>query len=173
MTRAFPARPTCSMCSLLNKSFAKDIIVLGIGNPLMADEGIGCRIIECFLAQAEKYPSVDFVDAGTGGMSVLHLIANRKKAIVIDCAYMEMEPGAIKKFQSDEVKTIKKLAHLSLHETDIIKVINLAKMLGQYPKQLIIFGIEPHTIEPQPALSNTLNAKINDYLTAITDELTI
>ncbi len=161
------------MCSLLNKSPAGDIVVLGLGNPLMSDEGIGCRIIECLLAQAEKFPSVDFVDAGTGGLSVLHLIANRKKAIIIDCAYMEMEPGTIKKFQPDEVKTIKKLAHLSLHETDIIKVINLAKMLGQYPKQLVIFGIEPHTIEPQPALSNTLNAKINDYLAAITDELTI
>ena len=173
MTRAFPAPPTCSMCSLLNKSPAGDIIVLGLGNPLMSDEGIGCRIIECLLAQAEKFPSVDFVDAGTGGLSVLHLIANRKKAIIIDCAYMEMEPGTIKKFQPDEVKTIKKLAHLSLHETDIIKVINLAKMLGQYPKQLIIFGIEPHTIEPQPALSDTLNAKINDYLAAVTEELTI
>jgi len=161
------------MCSLLNKSPAGDIVVLGLGNPLMSDEGIGCRIIECLLAQAEKFPSVDFVDAGTGGLSVLHLIANRKKAIIIDCAYMEMEPGTIKKFQPDEVKTIKKLAHLSLHETDIIKVINLAKMLGQYPKQLVIFGIEPHTIEPQPALSNTLNAKINDYLSAITEELSI
>jgi hydrogenase maturation protease len=161
------------MCSLLNKSVAGDIIVLGLGNPLMSDEGIGCRIIECLLAQAEKFPSVDFVDAGTGGLSVLHLIANRKKAIIIDCAYMEMEPGAIKKFRPDEVKTIKKLAHLSLHETDIIKVINLAKMLGQYPKQLVIFGIEPHTIESQPALSNTLNAKINDYLTAIAEELSI
>jgi len=46
-------------------------------------------------------------------------------------------------------------------------------MFGQYPKQLIIFGIEPATIEPQPALSNTLNAKINDYIAAITEELTI
>ncbi len=161
------------MCSLLNKSTPKDIIVLGIGNPLMRDEGIGCRIIERFLAQAENYPSVDFVDAGTGGLSVLHLIANRKKAIVIDCAYMEMEPGTIKKFAPEDVKSVKKLAHLSLHETDILKVINLAKQLGQYPKQLVIFGIEPHIIEPQPALSNTLNAKINDYLTAITAELAI
>jgi hydrogenase maturation protease len=161
------------MFSLLNKSSARDIIVLGIGNPLMADEGIGCRIIERLLAQAENYPSVDFVDAGTGGLSVLHLIANRKKAIIIDCAYMEMEPGTIKKFQPEEIKTVKKLAHLSLHETDILKVINLAKMLGQYPKQLVIFGIEPQTIEPQPALSDTLNAKINDYLAAITEELTI
>ena len=84
-----------------------------------------------------------------------------------------MEPGAIKKFQPEEVKTVKKLAHLSLHETDIIKVINLAKMFGQYPKQLIIFGIEPHTIEPQPALSDTLNAKMYDYLAAITAELSI
>jgi len=161
------------MCSLLNKSAAEDTIVLGLGNPLMADEGIGCRIIECFLAQAEKFPSVDFIDAGTGGLSVLHLIANRKKAVIIDCAYMEMEPGTIKKFQPEEIKTVKKLAHLSLHETDILKVINLAKMLGQYPKQLVIFGIEPQTIEPQPALSDTLNAKINDYLAAITEELTI
>ncbi len=151
----------------------KTIAVLGLGNPLMADEGIGCRIIGQFLTQADKYPDIDFIDAGTGGMSLLHLIAERQKVILIDCAYMGTRPGTIKRFAPDDVQSIKKLAHLSLHEVDILKVLNLAKQLGQYPNEIIIFGIEPETIENQQNLSKTLLQRLNDYAAVISVELNL
>ena len=97
-----------------------EVAVLGLGNPLMSDEGVGVFVVERLLADQEKYPAVDFIDAGTGGMAILHLIADRKKVIIVDCAYMEAEPGTIKRFTHDDVKSVKKLAHLSLHEVDIL-----------------------------------------------------
>ena len=149
----------------------KTIAVLGLGNPLMADEGIGCRIIELFLTQADKYPAVDFIDAGTGGMTVLHLIAGRCKVIIVDCAYMGTKPGTIKRFTPEDVKSIKKLAHQSLHESDILKVLALAKQLEQYPQEVVIFGIEPEKIEPGQELSEILAKKLDDYITVISEEL--
>ena len=109
----------------------KDIIVLGLGNPLMADEGIGTVIAEKLEAYQEQYPDVEFMDAGTGGMQLLHYIAGRKKAVIVDCAFMGEQPGSIKRFTVDEVTTVKKLAHLSLHEVDILRVIELSKQLGE------------------------------------------
>ncbi len=108
-----------------------DTIVLGLGNPLMADEGVGGFIIDRLLEKKESYPGIDFIDAGTGGMSILHLIAERKKAIIIDCAYMGKSPGSIVRFTTKEVSTVKKLLHYSLHEVDILKVIDLARQLNQ------------------------------------------
>jgi len=151
----------------------KDTLVLGLGNPLMSDEAIGYILINQFIAQSDKYPSVEFIDAGTGGISILHLIAGRKKAVLIDCAYMGTAPGTIKKFRPDEVESLKKLAHHSLHESDMLKVIELAKQLDYCPQQVIILGIQPERVGVGQKLSETLSAKMNDYIAAISQELTL
>jgi len=121
----------------------KETIVLGLGNPLMGDEGIGVKLIEILKSVSADFPEADFVDAGTGGMSLLHLIAGRKRAVIIDCAIMGEKPGTIRRFSPDEVKTVKQLRHLSLHEVDILKVIELARRLEECPEEIIFFGIEP------------------------------
>jgi hydrogenase maturation protease len=149
----------------------KDTVVLGLGNPLMGDEGIGPAIIERLIAQAENFPSIDFVDAGTGGLTVLHLISDRKKAILIDCAYMQTEPGTIRKFTPEEVLSVKELTGRSLHEADILSVLDMAAELGQCPPEVVIFGIEPKSIEPRARLSRTLNDRIDNYVKTVTDEL--
>jgi len=158
----------------MNRDLVKnDVIVLGLGNPLMSDEGIGCFLVEHFLRQSDKFPNVQFLDAGTGGMSLLHLITERKKVILIDCACMGAPPGSIKRFTPDEVKSVKTLAHQSLHEADILKILDLAKQLKQYPQQVIIFGIEPENINPGQVLSEALTEKMDDYIAVISQELTL
>ena len=151
----------------------RDIVVLGLGNPLYTDEGIGPAIIEWFCEYAEKYPSVDFIDAGTGGMFFLYLFANRHKAIFIDCAYMGTKSGTIKRFEPSEVKSIKQLAHQSLHEADLLNIINLSKELGQLPQSIVIFGIEPKIIELGQILSETLSTRMNNYIAAVSQEFII
>lgn len=137
----------------------------------MSDEGIGGQIIERFAAESQKYPSVDFIDAGTGGMVILHLIDSRRKVVFVDCAYMGVKAGTIKRFSPDEVKSVKKLAHYSLHEADVLKIIDIAKQLNQCPQEIVIFGIEPESIEPGRQLSKTLTAKVDDYIAVIAEEL--
>ena len=149
----------------------KDIIVLGLGNPLMADEGIGGFIINTLLEKKDLYPAVDFIDAGTGGLAILHLIVERKKVIIIDCAYMGKQPGTIVRFTPSQVSTVKKLLHYSLHEVDIMKVIELARQLNQCPDDIVIFGVEPEKIELREGLSPTLKKNTNKYLETIESEL--
>ncbi|MDD5134342.1 MAG: HyaD/HybD family hydrogenase maturation endopeptidase [Phycisphaerae bacterium] len=148
-----------------------DVIVLGLGNPLMSDEGIGGFIINRLLEKKDSYPNIDFVDAGTGGMSLLHLIEGRKKVIIIDCAYMGKPPGSIVRFTIEQVQSIKKLLHYSLHEIDILKVIDLAQQLNQCPDEIVIFGIEPEKIELREGLSPTLQKKTDEYIETIKEEM--
>ena len=149
----------------------KETIVLGLGNPLMGDEGIGIKLIEMLQSASGDFPEADFVDAGTGGMSLLHLISGRTKAIIIDCCIMGTEPGTIKQFTSDEVKTVKQLTHLSLHEVDIIKVIDLARQLGECPEEIIFFGIEPETVTQQMELSDIFTDRLAQYIETIKAQL--
>ena len=148
-----------------------DVVVLGLGNPLMADEGIGVYLIERLMDSAAEYPAVEFVDAGTGGLSVLHQIEGRRKAIVVDCAFMDEPPGAIRRFTPEEVRSTKVLAHQSLHEADLMRILGMARQLGEAPGEVVIFGIQPERVEPGIGLSKTLTERTHEYISAILREL--
>ncbi|MHC4759106.1 MAG: hydrogenase maturation protease [Planctomycetota bacterium] len=149
----------------------KSTVVLGLGNPLMSDEGIGIHIINELIKQKDTFPSVDFIDAGTAGLSVLHLLADRQKAIFIDCAFMQAQPGELKRFTPRDVKSIKDLPDHSMHEADLLKIIDCAKKLQQCPPNVVIFGIEPQNIIPGRELSQPLKDNISNYIAAIISEL--
>lgn len=154
----------------------KPIIVIGLGNPLMGDEGIGIVLIEKLteLADQSRIPGAEqirFHDGGVGGMNLLHTIAGRRKAILIDCALMDTEPGTLRRFTPDQVQTVKKLAHLSLHEVDILKVIELARQLDECPDEVVFFGIEPVEITQRMDLSDLLKSQIDRYLQAVLEEI--
>lgn len=149
----------------------KDTVVIGLGNLLMSDEGIGVHLIRKLSGYQDKFPSVEFIDAGTGGMNILHLIANRKKAVIIDCAKMGKKPGTIRQFEPADVKTTKKMMHFSLHEADILRIIALSRQLGECPEHIVIFGVEPKSLELGQNLSKTLSDRIDAYFADICKEL--
>ena len=163
----------------------KDVVVIGLGNILLSDEGIGVHLVRQIAKQSaspkagetsptggqDNFLGVDFIEAGAAGMNLLHLIANRKKAVIIDCAKMGEKPGTIRRFTANKVISVKKLTHFSLHEIDILQVLNLSKQLGECPAEVIFFGIEPESLKPGQILSKILCSKLDDYLAEICKEL--
>jgi hydrogenase maturation protease len=150
----------------------KDTIVLGLGNVLMGDEGIGVRIVqELESTCGPRFPQVDFVDAGVGGMRLLHRIAGRRRAVFIDCARMDAEPGTIRRFTPDQVRTRKGLAHQSLHEADLLTILDLSRQLGECPREVILFGIEPERIAEGIGLSSCLESRLAAYVQAVAQVL--
>jgi hydrogenase maturation protease len=154
-----------------DQTHRNNVVVIGLGNPLLSDEGIGVHLIHKLSEHQDKFPSVEFIDAGTGGMNVLHLIANRKKAVIIDCVKMGKKPGTIKQFEPADVQTTKKMTHFSLHEADILRIIELSRQLGECPDQIVIFGIEPESLEISQNLSKTLSRGLDTYSAEIRKEL--
>ncbi len=143
--------------------------VLGLGNPLMTDEGIGVVLVRRMSSQA--YPRVDFIDGGTGGLALLHKIQGRQKVIFLDCAYMGLNPGTLKRFTLDQVESLKDLPGHSLHEADLLNILRMARQLGQCPEDVVILGVEPETVAPGQTLTQTLQDRLDEYLHAIEQEL--
>ena len=137
----------------------------------MSDEGIGVFVVNKLAELSPHYPDVEFFDAGTGGITLLHLFEGRDKALIVDCAYMEEEPGTIKRFTPEQVKSVKQLAHQSLHEQDIMKIIDMARLMEQCPKDIILFGIQPKTVSLGRTISKELEEKIDEYKSMICKEL--
>jgi len=151
----------------------KSTVVLGLGNPLMADEGIGVYLVDRLAESAVGCPDVDFIDVGTGGLALLHHIEGRRRAIFLDCAYMGLAPGTIRRFRPDDVRSAKVLAHQSLHEADLLQILDMAGRLGQAPDEVVIFGIEPERVEPGLGLSASLMGGVDGYLALVLQELNV
>jgi len=147
------------------------VIVIGLGNLLMSDEGVGIRVVQALSSRAATYPGVDFADLGTAGMRVLHAITGRRHAVFVDCAFMGQPPGTVQRFTPDAVRSLKSVAGLSLHEGDLLETLELARRLGEVPERIVIFGIEPLTITPGMELSPPVAARLDDCVAQVAREL--
>jgi len=145
-------------------------VVIGLGNPFMTDEGIGVRVLQAL--QSEPLPGVEFLELGTGGLSVMHALGGRAKAVIVDCAFMEMTPGALRRFGPEEVRSKKASNGLSLHESDLLAVLDVARRCGEAPEEIVLFGIQPERVAPGEALSVALASRLPEYVRAVRQELT-
>jgi hydrogenase maturation protease len=131
---------------------AKDILVAALGNTLMSDEGVAVAVLGRLSAEAARFPRAELMELGASAMRALHAMAGRRKAVFVDCALMGEQPGTIRRFTPEQVQSRKALSGLSLHEGDLLKVIELSRALGECPEEVVIFGIEPQSVEPGEAL---------------------
>jgi hydrogenase maturation protease len=122
----------------------KRITILGVGNILLTDEGVGVRVIE-ELERNFSFPSnVNLYDGGTGGLSLLSVIEKTDYLIVVDSVLGGEPPGTIIKFNFEDLPS-GLTRKLSSHEIDMIEVLNVAQALGKRPPTVII-GIQPKDI---------------------------
>jgi len=149
----------------------RPVVVIGLGNLLLSDEGVGVHVIRALEEQAASFPEVDLLDLGAGGLSVLYAISGRRKAILVDCALMGEPPGTLRRFAPEEVRTVKALSGFSLHEGDLVRVLELARELGQAPEEVVIFGIQPADVSPGQELSPILQGRLQEYVDRVAAEL--
>jgi hydrogenase maturation protease len=149
----------------------KGTVVVGIGNALMTDEGVGVAVVRGLMSSPALSGEVDFVEAGTSLMAVVHAIAGRRKAVLVDCACMDEGPGTIRRFSPDMVVSRKGLDRLSLHEGDVLEALKLSQRLGEYPGELVVYGIQPQSVEPGETLSPALRDRIDEYVTTVSADL--
>lgn len=149
----------------------KPTVVIGLGNLLMSDEGIGIHVLRALGERAGGLQDADLVDAGTSGMSALHAMANRRKAVFVDCAFMGEKPGAVRRFTPSQVSSHKQLPGFSLHEGDLLDAIELSRKLGECPGEVVIFGIQPERVAPGETLSPVLRDRLREYVELVHAEV--
>ncbi len=141
------------------------VVIIGIGNLLLMDEGIGVHTIN----ELEKYDlprSVEIYDGGTGGFKLIDLIHNAKKVIFIDAVEIEKEPGTITIFKSEDVRSQYPKKRYSLHDTDLLEVIKMIELLDNAP-EIEIVGIQPKTINYGTALSKELTDSMSNIINTV------
>lgn len=144
----------------------KKLLVLGVGNILLMDEGIGVHAIYEFWKERENWDEalVDFIDGGTFTQDLFYLFEEYENILVLDVVRAGQVPGTIFSLEEDHLRKEEKQM-LSLHDIDLLDSLGMAQMRGHRP-YLRVIGIEPEKIDWGTELTPTLAAAFPSFLSA-------
>ncbi len=123
-----------------------DLLVLGVGNILWADEGFGVRCAEKFNELYRMPEGTRIADGGTLGMYLLEIIGNTKDLLLFDCADLHSEPGTLCVLKDDEV-TKWSTTKLSAHQTGLNEVLAIAELQGKAPRRIAVIAVQPQELQ--------------------------
>ncbi|MCD6468873.1 MAG: hydrogenase maturation protease [Thermoplasmata archaeon] len=135
--------------------------VVGLGNPLRGDDGVGIVLIERLRECSVKLPrGVEILDGGTGGLGLVHVFSRFETIIVVDAVDFGGKPGAYRFFKLDEVESFSSDNVLSSHEDDFLKVLSFFKKLDSSPKKVFVFGVQPKSVSYGMKLSSEVEERV-------------
>ncbi len=152
------------------KTSAKKIIVLGVGNILSRDEGVGVRVAQ-ELDETYDFPeNVEVIDGGVLGLSLMGVIESADRLIVVDAVKLGGSPGDVFRFPWEEI-TDRTRYKDSLHQVDFVETMSVLPLIAKVPETVII-GVEPEDIETWSLeLSPSVACRLPELCRLVLDEL--
>jgi hydrogenase maturation protease len=136
------------------------MLVLGVGNSLLTDDGAGVHAAIQLNERAGHPPDVTILDAGTLGFSLLAALADADALIAFDAARGGRQPGEVHVHAGADFDRFVQRSGRSLHETGLADLLDRARLSGQLPEQRVLIGIEPQTVTwgltPSPPVAAAL-----------------
>ena len=146
------------------------IVILGVGNLLLADEGVGVRALELLARDYVFSPEVELVDGGTCGMELLEPLTGADVLIMLDVIRAGKAPGTFIALRGDAVPA--RLRHkLSPHQVGMSDVLATLILTGEAPRETVIFGVEPESLELSLSLTPRVAACLPALIAATLAEL--
>ncbi len=150
----------------MNVSTVKPILILGLGNPLQGDDGVGCRVAQEL--EGRTLPDeVEVMDGGTPGVGLLNLFEGRQRVIIVDAAEMGQAAGSVARFRPEDVTLTGSAERFSLHRSGVADALALARELKLALPDIVVFGIQPAQVGWNDQLSPHVQAAVEKVIDAI------
>ncbi|MCW5700753.1 MAG: HyaD/HybD family hydrogenase maturation endopeptidase [Rhodospirillales bacterium] len=146
------------------------VLILGVGNILLADEGVGVRVIERFQERYAVPEGVEVVDGGTAGMDLLDVMEDRRHVVVVDAVKTDNPPGTVVRLSGESVPAFFR-TKISPHQLGLTEVLVALSLLEKSPGGLTIIGIEPADFSTSLDLSPLVAGKMDQMVEMIAAEL--
>jgi hydrogenase maturation protease len=150
-------------------SVKRPVLVLGVGNALLGDDGAGLLVLAELERDAEKWGAqVEFLDGGTQGLALLARIAGRRALLVLDAVELGAAPGT--------VHVLRGWSHAgerasTAHESNVAELLQASTLLGECPEQVTVIGIEPERIGTGIGVSEAVASAVGKAVEAARGEL--
>jgi len=147
------------------------VVVLGVGNVLMADEGVGVHAVERLQSRFRLPEDIEVVDGGTTGMELLPMLHGADQLIIVDAVRVGQPPGSIVRLEGDEVPAFFK-TKLSPHQIGVSDMLAALQFGGGAPGRVVMIGVQPVSLELSMELSPPVAARLDEVVGLVCDELT-
>lgn len=126
--------------------YENSIVVLGVGNILLTDEGLGVHVVEDLKANYTFTPQISLIDGGTMGMELLTYMRGMKKVLLIDAVNGGEAPGTIYEFPHRELEQYF-TDHISVHEVGMQDILRIRAIQENPLEDAIVIGVEPESLD--------------------------
>lgn len=147
------------------------VVVLGIGNTLMSDEGFGVHAVEALEARYEMHDDVEIVDGGTTGMELFPEMQGADHIVVVDAVRAGQPEGGIVRLTGDDVPAFFK-TKLSPHQVGLSDVLAALRFAGSEPESVVLIGVKPVSLDISMEMTPKVAACVDPVLSMVVDELT-
>ncbi len=161
-----------------NRGDNRHILVLGLGNILLKDEGIGAHVASEL--QKQRLPdNVEVMDGGTAGLDVLLSAISVDKLVVIDALRAGKEPGTIYKLKLKaegkerltRIFSQEKQSKISLHQVGLLDALNVAEKINCAPEEIVIIGVEPGEVDCGLELTGQVKRRVPEIIEKVLEEI--
>lgn len=135
-------------------------LILGIGNNLLGDEGIGIHVVRHLSEQHPDPPGITFLDGGTLSFTLAEPIAEHDNLIVVDAARFGQPAGTVRCFEGNQMDRYLTGNRQSVHEVGLMDLLDISRLSGTFPTHRALIGVEPAMLDwaeyPSPQVAPTI-----------------
>ena len=150
---------------------AATTLVLGIGNTLLSDEGVGIHVLEAAQQMAGERTDIEFLDGGTLSFTLADAIARHPQLVVVDAARVDGPPGTIAVFEGEAMDARLRGGLQSVHEVGLSDLMDISRLTDSLPKNRALVGVCPEAIDwgegPTPAVARAVRPAAEKVLEII------
>ena len=148
----------------------KSVLVLGIGNLVMADDGVGVLVAQQ-LQQRYRFPdNVEIMDGGTLGLDLLPKLENITNLIMIDAVETGKQPGTCVRLYGEELP-IALETKVSPHQMGLKDLLAVSELMGHSPAEMVLIGVQPGSIDMEIGLTTEVEAQLETLISNVLLEL--
>jgi len=136
------------------------VLVIGVGNPLMSDDGVGQRLLAALAARSPLPDGVEFLDAGTIGFMLLPRVEQCDALLALDAANLDAAPGEVRVFEGEALDEFVRQPRCSVHELGLRDLLDAARLTGALPARRALVGVQPERLGWGMALSPAVEAAL-------------
>ena len=136
------------------------VLVLGVGNMLLGDDGVGPALLKKVGERYTRVREVECVDGGTQGLALLGYLADRTTLVVLDAYASGKAPGEVTVLNRSEVIASRARQATTAHEGNVGELLAVAQLVGELPEQVFLIGVEPERVRTELGLSAKVEAAL-------------
>jgi hydrogenase maturation protease len=146
------------------------VLVLGIGNVLLMDEGVGVRAVEELGRRYHLPEEVEVLDGGTSGIELLSYICEKDHLIIIDAVKSGRPPGTVVRVEGEDVPATFRI-RITPHQLGLSDLLAAAQLTDELPGNMVLFGVEPKSMEMALGLTDEVQASLPRLVDVVVEEL--